>query len=350
MENWKNVLISPETTIKDTIKIIDLYSLQIAIVIDQDHKLIGTVTDGDIRRGILRGVSTDAPVKEIMSANPIVLPDNNNKKNALKIMTKHKLRHLPVVNDLGCVIGIERLDDLLQFSKHDNWVVLMAGGLGKRLRPLTNHCPKPMLQIGEKPVLETIIHHFIEQGFYQFCISINYKAEQIKTYFGDGSKWGVEIQYIQEEARMGTVGSLSLFPIKTEKPIIVMNADILTKVNYQQLLTFHLEQQVEATVAVRSYEFQVPYGVVKVNKDRLIGFDEKPVQTSFINAGIYVLNPNLLKKIPSNLYFDMNQLFEIMLNDNEAISVFPIREYWIDIGGIEDFKQAKLDFDQVFKS
>ncbi|OIJ16763.1 alcohol dehydrogenase [Anaerobacillus alkalilacustris] len=349
MDSWKNVLVSPDTKIKDTIKIIDLHSLQIALVINQDHRLLGTVTDGDIRRGILHGISIDAPVKQIMNSKPITIFKDKNKTNALNIMQKNKLRHLPIVDKLGCVIGIERLEDLLHTSKNENWVVLMAGGLGTRLRPLTNHCPKPMLQIGEKPVLDTIINHFIEQGFYQFCISINYKADQIKEYFGDGSKWGVNIQYIHEEERMGTIGSLSLFSIETEKPIIVMNGDILTKVNYNQLLNFHKEHQVEATVAVRSYDFQVPYGVVKVKKDRLIGFDEKPVHTSFINAGIYVLNPSVLTKIPRNTFFDINQLFEMMLTNNDSISVFPIREYWIDIGGVDDFNQAKLDFDEVFK-
>lgn len=349
MKDWKNVLISPDTKIQETIKIIDLHSLQIALVINQDQKLVGTVTDGDIRRGILKGIPLDASVEKIMNTSPITIPEIKDSKNILNILKINKLRHLPVVDDEGCVIGIERLEDLLHSSKHDNWVVLMAGGLGTRLRPLTNNCPKPMLAIGEKPVLETILNHFIDQGFYQFCFSINYKAEQIKIFFGDGSKWGVDIRYIEEGKKLGTVGSLSLFPIKTEKPIIVMNGDILTKVNYGQLLNFHLEHHVEATVAVRSYDFQVPYGVVKVKKDRLIGFDEKPIHTSFINAGIYVLNPTVLNKIPRNTYFDMNQLFEMMLKDNDEISVFPIREYWIDIGGIEDFNQAKLDFDEVFK-
>jgi dTDP-glucose pyrophosphorylase len=350
MNNWRNILISPNTKIQEALKIIDLHSLKIALVIDQNNRLIGTVTDGDIRRGILNGVTLDTPVQQIMNKKPITIPENNDKKIILNIMRINKLNLLPILDHAGCVVGIERLEDMFSFAKNDSWVVLMAGGLGNRLRPLTENCPKPMLKIGDKPILETTLNRFIEQGFSKFCFSVNYKAEQIKTYFGDGSKWGVEIHYLQEDQRGGTAGSLSLFPVKTEKPIIVMNGDILTKVNLEQLINFHLENQAEATIAVRTYDFQVPYGVVKVKKNRLIGFDEKPVHTSFINAGIYVLNPNVIKnKIPSNTYFDINHLFEAMLEENEKIFIFPIREYWIDIGGLDDFNRAKKDFEKVFK-
>jgi dTDP-glucose pyrophosphorylase len=349
MNNWRSILISPDTKIEDTLKIIDLHSLKIAFVISQNNKLLGTVTDGDIRRGILKGVNLDAPVEQIMHKNPITIREIKDKNRILNIMKINKLSQLPVVDDLGCVIGIERLEDLFHFPKNDNWVVIMAGGLGRRLRPLTDDCPKPMLAIGDKPVLETAMTQFIEQGFSQFCFSVNYKAEQIMSYFENGSKWGVKIEYLHEEKRLGTAGSLSLFTTDTEKPIIVMNGDILTKVNFEQMIHFHLEHQVEATIAVRTYDIQVPYGVVKVNKDRLIGYDEKPVHTSFINAGIYILNPAVLNKIPKNTYFDINQLFEIMLKDHDKICVFPIREYWIDIGGMEDFNRAKSDFDEEFK-
>lgn len=349
MNEWKKVLISPNTKIQEAIEIIDINSLQIAIVVDQNNKLLGTVTDGDIRRGILKGIPLNYSVEKIMNTSPITIPEIKDKINIINILKINKLRHLPVVDDSGCIIGIERLDDLFQFSKNENWVVIMAGGLGKRLSPLTDDCPKPMLRIGDKPVLETILNQFIKQGFYKFCISVNYKAEQIKNYFGDGSKWGVEIHYILEESIMGTAGSLSLFSQKTDKPIIIINGDILTKLSFEQLISFHSNHQAKATVAVTTYDFQVPYGVVKVNKNHLIGFEEKPIYASFINAGVYILNPEVLNNIPKNSYFDMNHLLEIMLGNDEQICIFPIREYWIDIGGIEDFKQANLDFYDVFK-
>ncbi|AOY78500.1 nucleotidyltransferase family protein [Clostridium formicaceticum] len=349
MKKWEKALISPNTKIQEAIRMIDLSSLQIAMVISQNNKLLGTVTDGDIRRGLLNGLSLDDPVERIMNKHPITITEMKDKKSTLKILKDNKIRHLPVVDNEGCVIGIERLEDLLDSAKNENWVILMAGGLGIRLKPLTDDCPKPMLSIGGKPLLEIILNHFIEQGFYQFCFSINYRGEQIKSYFGDGSKWGVEIHYLHEEKKMGTAGSLSLFSMKTEKPIIVMNGDILTKVNFKQLIDFHLEHWCEATVAVRNYDFQIPYGVVKVNKDRLIGFEEKPIYSSFINAGIYVLNPRVLDEIPKNAYFDMNQLLERMLKNGKQIVVFPIREYWMDIGAMEDFHRAKLDFYEVFQ-
>jgi len=231
----------------------------------------------------------------------------------------------------------------------ENWVILMAGGIGSRLKPLTNNCPKPMLLIGGKPVLEIILNNFIEQGFYKFYFSINYKGEQIQNYFGDGSKWGVQIHYIQEKMRMGTAGSLSLLSIKTNEPIIVMNADVLTKINFDELINFHIEGQADATVVVYNYNFEFPYGVVKVNKNKLIGFEEKPIYRNFINGGVYVINPYILNKIPKNSYFDMNQLLDNMLSNNEQILIFPITEYWIDIGEIENFEQAKSDFYEVFK-
>ncbi|SCG83149.1 putative mannose-1-phosphate guanyltransferase [Proteiniborus sp. DW1] len=349
MEEWKKVLVSPQFKVHETIKIIDLHSLQIALVVSQDNKLLGTVTDGDIRRGLLNGISLDDTIEKIMNRNPITIRENKNKKNILEIFKINKIRHLPIVDDAGHVIGIHRIDDLLHTSKKENWIILMAGGLGSRLRPLTDNCPKPMLLIGEKPLLEITLNQLREQGFYRFCFSINYKGKKIKDYFGDGSKWGVEIYYIHEEIPLGTAGSLSLFQVETDSPIIVINADILTKVNFEQLVNFHIERQAEATIAVRSFDFQVPYGVVKINQDTLIGFEEKPVFTNFINAGIYVLNPSVLCKIPRNSYYDMNQLFEIMLSNNEKISVFPVREYWMDIGRIEDFNQAKFDFNEVFR-
>ncbi|WP_444641662.1 nucleotidyltransferase family protein [Caproiciproducens sp. R1] len=347
MNDWEKILISPDTKIQKAIEIIDASSQQIAVVTDRDGKLLGTVTDGDVRRGILKGIPLSCPVEDIMNPHPVTIPEMKDQTSILNILKVNKLRHLPVVDGTGRVTGVEWIDDLIQLSRNDNWVVIMAGGEGKRLSPLTDGCPKPMLKIGGKPVLETILNQFIKQGFYQFCFSVNYLSEQIRDYFGDGSKWGAEIRYIMEKDVMGTAGSLSLFPVKTDRPVIVINGDILTKLSFEQLLNFHLSRQARATVAVTTYDFQVPYGVVKVNKDTLIGFDEKPVYASFINAGIYVLNPDVLSDIP-NSYFDMNRLLENMLKNKEPVCIFPIREYWIDIGKPEDYHQASLDFPGVF--
>ena len=349
MDEWKKILITPQTEIHKAIEIIDMNALQIALVIDNDYKLLGTVTDGDVRRGLLREITLDSPVHQIMNKSPVTIPVIKDRKSILNILKINKLRHLPVVDDGGRIIGIERLDDLLQPARNDNWIVIMAGGMGKRLSPLTDNCPKPMLMVGDKPMLETMITTLIEQGFRQFCISVNYKWEQIKNYFGDGSSLGAEILYIQEDKTLGTAGPLSLLPVKTEKPITVMNGDILTKLSLDQLIDFHDRHQAKATIAVRSYDYQVPYGVVKATKDRLIGFEEKPICSSLVNAGIYVINPEVINRIPKDSYFDMDQLFRNMLSSDEPLSIFPIREYWIDIGTMEDYNQAQLDFHEVFQ-
>lgn len=349
MNEWKKVLVPPNTSIQEAINVIDKSSLQIALVVDNNNHLLGTVTDGDIRRGILKGIPLEAPVSRIMNTRPITIGNTKERSKIIKLLNEKKLRHLPVVDENWRILGLERLDELILNSRNDTWVVLMAGGLGSRLKPLTDNCPKPMLAINGKPVLEIILTGLAEQGFYKFFISLNYKAEQIKAYFGDGSKWGAEIDYINEEKRMGTAGSLRLLSKLPEKPVIVMNADILTKLSFNQLLGFHGEHQAKATVAVYTYDFQVPYGVVKVNKDFLVGFEEKPVYTNFINSGIYVLNPEALSRIPENTYYDMDKLLGGLLNDGEHVSVFPIREYWTDIGTLEDYSQAMLDYCEVFR-
>lgn len=348
MNDLGKILIQPDMQIQKAIEIIDISSQQIALVVDAEQKLLGTVTDGDIRRGLIRGVSLSEPVEQIMNGRPITIPQIKDHNSILNIMRVNKLRHLPVVDAAGRVIGIEKLDDLLQTPKRENWVVIMAGGLGTRLRPLTDNCPKPMLEIGGKPILAIILEEFIKQGFERFCLSVNYKAQKITDYFGDGSRWGVTIVYIHENHPMGTAGSLRLFRQETEKPIMIINGDILTKLSFEQLLNFHEKRKASATVAVAAYDFKVDYGVVKVDRDRLVGFEEKPVFTSFINAGIYVLNPGVIKKLKGKSYLDMNALLEGMLQNSERVCAFPIREYWTDIGRIADFTQAQRDYEAVF--
>lgn len=349
MDEWRKTLISPDLQISNVIEVIDLNSQQIAIVTDDEGKLIGTVTDGDIRRGILKKIPLSCPVSQIMNPHPIAIPKMNDRKSIINILKANKIRHLPVIDEFRHVIGIERLEAQLS-DFHSNWVVIMAGGRGKRLKSLTDECPKPMLKIGGKPVLQTILEQFIRQGFTRFCISVNYKSIQIKEYFGDGTWMGAKIVYIDEKQRMGTAGSLSLFPFETQEPVIVLNGDILTKLSFEQLIDFHRDHKAKATIAVAMYDFQLPYGLIKANKDHLIGFEEKPVFSSFINAGIYVLNPEVLSCVPKNSYFDMNNLFKILLENEEPVCIFPIREYWADIGEMGSFHLACQDYGHVFKN
>lgn len=348
MKDWKMALIAPENSIFKAMQIIDTSSMQIALVIDEHGRLLGTVTDGDIRRAILKGIQIDEAASKIMNAHPVSVPVNESRENILAIMKKRGIHQIPMVDDHGRVVGIETINDLLQFDYQENWAVLMAGGLGTRLSPLTDDCPKPLLNVGGKPLLETILQNFIEFGFRKFYISVNYKADMIENYFGDGSKWGVCIRYIREDKRLGTAGALGLLPEKPEQPFFVMNGDLLTKVNFQQLLRFHNDSKSKATMCVREYNVQIPYGVVKIDRDKLIGIDEKPLQRFFISAGIYVLEPEVLNTIKKDQYLDMPDLFKELISAKAKTAVFPIREYWLDIGRTGDFEQANGEFKEVF--
>ncbi|MDD5298992.1 MAG: nucleotidyltransferase family protein [Gallionella sp.] len=348
MNAWKEVSVLPVTSIREAIRILDESAKQIVLVVNENNRLLGTVTDGDIRRSILKGMSLDEPIQEIMNPDPTVAMIDEGRENILAAMQRTRLHHIPLVDENHCLVGLETLDELIQSRTRENRVVLMAGGLGSRLRPLTDECPKPMLKIGNKPLLETILENFIEYGFRRFYISVNYMADVVKSYFGDGSRWGVDIDYLHEDQRLGTAGALSLLPEKPTESLFVMNGDLLTKVNFKQLLDFHSGHRAQATMCVREYDFQVPYGVVKINDHRIISIDEKPVQRFFVNAGIYVLEPEALDLVFPNTYFDMPTLFEKLINLKKETAVFPIREYWLDIGQLSDYDRANGEFMRVF--
>ena len=349
MKDWRKVLVSSDITIRETIRVIDSGALKIALVVNDGNRLIGTVTDGDIRRGILRGCSLEDRVAEVMNATPTIAIQNEGREKILMLMRQKQVFQIPIVDGDGSLVGLEVLENILETPRHDNWVVLMAGGLGTRLKPLTDEIPKPLLKVGGKPILETILENFLEYGFTRFYISVNYRAELIEEYFGNGSRWGAEIQYLREDRKLGTAGALGLLPARPAAPVLVMNGDLLTKVNFQQLLDFHLEHRAQGTMCVREYDFQVPYGVVKLDKHRIYSIEEKPVQRFFVNAGIYVLEPDVLDLIPKNAYFDMPTLFEKLVEQQKETAVFPIREYWLDIGRIDDFERAKGEFGEVFE-
>jgi len=348
MSSWKEILLTAHTPIREVIRILDKNAMQIILVVDENNRLLGTVTDGDIRRGILKGISLDDQVQRIMNSEPTVARVDEDRDSLLAAMQSTQLHHIPLVDENRQVMGLETIDELLQSRTRQNRVVLMAGGLGSRLRPLTDDCPKPMLKVGNKPLLETILENFIEYGFHHFYISVNYMAEVVKSYFGDGSRWGVEISYLQEDQKLGTAGALSLLPEKPTESLLVMNGDLLTKVNFRQLLDFHTSHRANGTMCVREYDFQVPYGVVKLDGHRITSIDEKPIQRFFVNAGIYVLEPAALDCIPPNTYFDMPTLFEKIIEDRKETAVFPIREYWLDIGHLADYDRANGEFLQVF--
>ncbi len=350
MKNIEKLFLLKNADIHAAIEKLDNNEAHIVLVIDEQRRLLGTVTDGDVRRGILRAIKLSDSITTIMNPHPIVANLHEDKHVILQLMRTKKIKQIPIVNENREVCGIEILDELLDFAKKDNAVVLMAGGLSTRLRPLTNDTPKPMLKVGGKPILETILSRLIQFGFQHFYISINYLGEQIKSYFGDGSKWGVKIEYLQEDDKMGTAGSLSLISKTFEHPLIVMNSDLLTKVDFNHLLMFHQEQNASATMCVRDFDYTVPYGICKLdNNNSIVDIQEKPTYNFFINAGVYVLEPDVIQHIPANTYYDMPSFFSHLISLNHQVAAFPIREYWLDIGQHADFDRAHREYNHVFE-
>jgi len=351
LKNLDDYKVRLDTNIHEALNIIDRQGGQkIALVVDSDQKLLGTVTDGDVRRGILSGIDAESPVSMIMNREPIKAKPSDDRKLTLSIMKENNLRQIPVVDDVGCLLGLDTLDEFEFFPHRENMVLLMAGGFGSRLQPLTNECPKPMLKVGGRPILETIMLNFIESGFKKFIISLNYKGDIIREYFADGRGFGVSIQYIEEDKSLGTAGSLRLLPeIQNSHPLIVMNGDVLTKVNFGHLLDFHASNNSKATMGVSEYNFQVPYGVLKLDRHRIVEIEEKPNHIFFVNAGIYVLDQDILNCLPDQERFEMPNLFEQLIKVGHHTAAFPIREYWLDIGQPDNLKQAHSDFKDVFE-
>lgn len=348
MKNWREIVIKPDISILQAINIIDKGAMQIVLVVDGEGRLIGTMSDGDIRRGILKGISLESPVNLIMNTKPVCMPGGSSRDAVLAMMGNLEIRQVPIVDGAGKLLGLELWHQVMHRSPKDNPVLLMAGGIGKRLGDLTSCCPKPLLKVGDKPILQLILESFIECGFHNFYFSVNYRAEMIRNHFGNGEKWGVQIQYLQEDSPLGTAGALGILPDKPTQPIIVMNGDILTKVDFEHLINFHKETHSCATMCIRDYQMQVPYGVVEIEEHRLLAIHEKPVQQFFVSAGIYVLNPDIFDFLPLMGRMDMPELFHAVLKGNKETAVFPIREYWIDIGRVDDYEKANGDYAGVF--
>lgn len=347
LKSIKEILVKENDSIRDAITKLDKSAKKIVLVTDGSMALLGTITDGDIRRAILKGIHTDEPVSNIMNCNPITAKATLGGEEIFDLMKNNNIYQIPIVDNSNVLVGLETIDEYLQVNRKNNFVILMAGGLGTRLRPLTNDCPKPMLKIGDKPILEIIITNFIGQGFHNFIISVNYKADVIINYFEDGSRFGVNIKYVRETEKMGTAGALSLIEEKIDLPYIVMNADLLTKVNFNDLLEYHNANKSSATMCVREYDFKVPYGVLQLDNYHVVNIEEKPVQKIFINAGIYVMQWETISKIPKSSYCDMPSVFMDIISRKEKVSAFPIREYWLDIGAPDDYHKASGEFKKL---
>jgi dTDP-glucose pyrophosphorylase len=348
VKGLERATINVNADIRAVMELLNQNSLQIALVVDDGNRFMGTVTDGDIRRGLLAGGTMQTPVSEILHRNPTVCLSSDSKDHILSVATSKALQQIPIVDDRGVLVGVETIEDLVKRRTRENPVVIMAGGMGTRLGELTRNVPKPMLHVGNKPILLTIIESFAKFGFTNIVLSVNYKSDVIENYFKDGSGFGVNISYIREDKRMGTAGALSLLEKRPDKPFFVMNGDIITNVNFENLLAFHEESKVPATMSVRLYDLQVPYGVVYIKDNRIGAINEKPVHQFFVNAGIYVLSPECLDKVPKDEFFDMTSLFQVLVDSGRKPATYLISEYWLDIGHAKDYQTANEEIHGVF--
>lgn len=346
MVELSKFLVTPENTLREVMACIDGNKKGIALVVDKKRHLIGTVTDGDARRAILRGMALDAPIDKIMNRDPLSAPPGLSAKELLRVMDEDKketdVNQLPVVDEQGRVVDLVTRFALSGSSRLPISAVIMAGGYGMRLRPLTDETPKPMLEVGGRPAIEWIIKGLREAGIHHIIITTCYKADAIMQHFSDGSSFGVKIEYIYEEQLSGTAGPLGSIP-PWKQPLLVVNGDILTRVDFRAMLNYHQEHKADMTVAVREYHLKIPYGIVEMEDVNLRGLSEKPSLRLFMNAGIYLLEPILQSYITKGEFLDMTALIESLLDKRRSVVGFPVREYWIDIGREVDYGQAQED-------
>ena len=337
------------SSVREAMTCIDLNARGIALVVDENRKLLGTITDGDIRHAMLSGANLDLPVGQLLErkaggpyGKPVTAPLDADAASLLFLMQEHSVRQIPLVDEQNCVAALATRDELLPNEALDLQAIIMAGGFGTRLLPLTEQVPKPMLPIGTRPLLELIVDQLRTAGIRQVNVATHYKEEVITDHFGNGQGFGVDIRYVKEDQPLGTAGALSLLEESTE-PLLVINGDILTRVDFRAMLNFHKEHQAELTVAVRQYDIRVPYGVITTDGAVVRGISEKPVVSQLINAGIYLLNPSVRRLIPNGQPYDIPELIERLLAEERTVVSFPIREYWLDIGKADQYDQAKAD-------
>lgn len=339
-ESWSAALLPADATLQHAIRNLDASGLQIALVVSRAGVLIGTVTDGDIRRGLLRGSDLGGSIEAIMFREPLVVPPQMGRDTVLQLMQANGIRQLPVVDEHRRVVGLHLWSDLVVPATRPNLMVIMAGGKGTRLMPHTENCPKPMIPIGGKAMMEHIIERAKAEGFHRFVLAIHYLGGMIESHFGDGSRWQVEIDYLREPEPLGTVGAISLLTERPDAPFLVSNGDVLTDIRYGELLGFHTLHRAAATMAVRLHEWEHPFGVVRTKGVDIVGFEEKPIARSHINAGIYVLEPEAVGALQPGEHCNMPTLFTRLQERGKRTIVYPMHEPWLDLGRPGDLERA----------
>ncbi|MBU1012549.1 MAG: nucleotidyltransferase family protein [Bacteroidetes bacterium] len=343
-QDWAKTILPLSSTLEQAVRNLNDTKLQIVLVCDENTRIIGTITDGDIRRGLLRGLNLNSPIQSVINYKAFVATPTISEEMAINLMLANRIQQLPVVDENRCVVGLLLWDQFHELPvKRPNTMVIMAGGIGVRLRPHTENCPKPMLPIAGKPMLEHIIERAKSYGFNHFVFAVYYLGNIIEDYFGNGDPWQVRIEYLHEKTPLGTAGALSLLNPRPTLPFIVSNGDVMTNIRYNDILDFHNRFESSATMAVSLHEWQQPFGVVETNGVDIIGFQEKPVIMSRINAGVYVLNPESLDQLKTGENCDMPSLFEMLRKKGKRTIAYPIYERWRDVGKFEDLSEAIAD-------
>jgi len=338
--DWRKTILSANATVREVIACMNVSSLRIVLIVNEGNELDGTVSDGDIRRGLLKGLTLDSPIDSVIHRGALVVPPTMGRDMVLQLMVANRIQQIPVVDEQQRVTGLHVWDEITTTPVRSNRMVIMAGGKGTRLRPFTENCPKPLVTVAGKPMLEHIIERAKLEGFSDFVLAVHYLGHMIEEYFGDGEKLDVSIEYLREEAPLGTAGALSLLNLRPKEPFVVTNGDVVTDIRYGELLDFHNRHAAAATMAVRSHEWQHPFGVVQTRGVDIVGFEEKPIARTHINAGVYVLSPHALDELEQGAVCDMPTLFERLQARERRTVAYPMHEPWLDVGRPDDLEKA----------
>ena len=338
---WQRAILPINASIGQAIRNLDQVAIKIVMIVSETGVLEGTISDGDIRRGLLKGLDLNSSIAGVIHRNAIVVPPEMEYELVMQLMIANKIHQIPVVDGQHQVVGLHIWDEMVSTPIRHNTMVIMAGGMGTRLRPHTENCPKPMLLVAGKPILEHIIDRAKLEGFKHFVLAIHYLGHMIESYFGNGESLGVQIDYLHEESPLGTAGALGLLNPLPTAPFIVTNGDVITDIQYGELLDFHIRHGATATMAVRAHEWQHPFGVVKTSGIEIIGFEEKPIARSHINAGVYALDPVALNFMRQHTHCDMPTLFELLQDKVLRTVAYPMHEPWLDVGSPSDLIKAQ---------
>jgi dTDP-glucose pyrophosphorylase len=344
---WRQSVLSPTATVGEAVRVLDLVAIKIVLIVNELGVLEGTISDGDIRRGLLKGFSLASPIENVIHRNALVVLPEVSREVVTQLMIQNKIQQIPIVDNGHRVLGLHLWDAIATPPIRPNLMVIMAGGLGTRLRPYTEACPKPLVKVNGKPMLEHIVERAKFEGFRHFIIITHHLGHMIEEYFGDGARLGVRMEYIREESPLGTAGGLSLLDPLPSSPFLISNGDVVTDIRYGGLLDFHVRHVAMGTMAVRLYEWQHPFGVVQIDGVEIAGFEEKPLTRSHVNAGIYVLDPRALSLLEKDVQCDMPTLFERLRASLEKTVAYPMHEPWLDVGRPEDLELATLQFKNI---